>query len=121
MCKLTVGATEKITMTIMNILMIVIDTEELTEYGENMMRLTKNFEAGGILLRVLSGSGQLVVSTALQALPMVRLHKHNYSGENHDYDEIPERLKIKRAAGVRIMMTMIIHSLDAGDRASQTL
>ena len=52
-----------------------------------MMRLTKNFEAGGILLRVLSRRGQLVARTALQALPMVRLHIHHYCDGNHDCDE----------------------------------
>ena len=45
------------------------------------MRLTKNFEAGGILLRVLSRRGQLVARTALQALAMVRLHNHHYCDE----------------------------------------
>ena len=61
--------------------------------------------------------------THLKEATMQQKIRHNNatSGENHDYDEIPERLKIKRAAGVRIMKTMIIHSLDAGDRASQTL
>ena len=46
-----------------------------------MMRLTKNFEAGGILLRVLSRRCQLVARTALQALAMVRLHNHHYCDE----------------------------------------
>ena len=56
------------------------------------MRLTKNFEAGGILLRVLSRRGQLVARTALQALPMVRLHNH------HDCDET-DTLKVELQLG----------------------